>query len=94
MEYDNAFITRKLAQLKETGLVKMVQIRTGNDSHVCASCRELANKIISIDDALEKELLPNHNCTNETCRCWFVPITDYPMFVDEIEKILQDRTGE
>ena len=87
-------ISRKLAQLKATALVKFVMIRTGNDNHVCASCKELENKIVSIDDALEKGLVPNHACTSDKCRCWFVPITDKKLFVDEIEKILRSRTGE
>ena len=90
MEYDNAFVIRRLAQLKATGLVKMVQIRTGNDKHVCASCKELENRIISIDDALEKGLIPNQACTSEKCRCWFVPITDTKLLGDAIDKILYD----
>lgn len=56
--------------------IKKVKVTNANDSLICANCRKLENKVISINQALKEMPIPN-NCEKKTgCRCWYSPIFD------------------
>jgi hypothetical protein len=57
----------ELEEFRRIDLYESYEIRTCNDEHVCAACRELAAKKYKLSDVPE---LPYEQCTNEKgCRC-------------------------
>jgi predicted nucleic-acid-binding Zn-ribbon protein len=65
---------------KETFVVKQVEVITaGEDS--CEHCRKLEGKKFTIQEALEQNILPCKECTNDAnkkgvgwCRCCYAPV--------------------
>ena len=75
-------IKYELLHLKGTGIIKKVKII--NDDKSCPLCRELNNKILDIDEALEIMPIPLKECTFKLfdmnrgfCRCMYVPIVEF-----------------
>lgn len=68
----------ELMKFKQDGFVKKVRILTaGKDS--CEACRQLENKVFTIEEALEKMPIPCKECTHKLydekrgfCRCCYV----------------------
>jgi hypothetical protein len=57
-----------MEQIRESDLIKLCEIRTCNDEHVCEACRELTATHYEPSEVPE---LPYEKCTSETgCRCW------------------------
>ena len=86
-EGKNHLVTReeghrcKLLGLKALGIQK-VRVMTCQDGRVCAECRELEGQEFSVEEALEKMLLPGRTCEDAKeknqyggrCRCLYSPI--------------------
>lgn len=54
--------------------VTHVSVLSQRDGNVCGACEKLDRKgDIPIDEAIEKEILPHSDCTNEFCRCTYLP---------------------
>jgi len=85
------YITEAMKQtlngLKNNGLIRNVRILCVNDDHVCDSCRELHNKVMSIEDALATLPIPT-KCTNDMCRCYYQHIVSEDAFREELRKSL------
>lgn len=68
----------ELMKFKQDGFIKKVRILTaGEDS--CEACRQLENKVFTIEEALEKMPIPCKECTHKLhdekrgfCRCCYV----------------------
>jgi len=72
----------ELMKFKQEGFIKKVRILTaGEDS--CEACQRLGNKVITIEEALEKIPIPCKDCTRKLydekrgfCRCCYVAEID------------------
>jgi hypothetical protein len=51
-----------------------VAVLSQRDGNVCESCENLDKKgLIPIKEAIENQILPHKNCTNDFCRCTYLP---------------------
>lgn len=67
----------ELLDLKKSGVISRVRVQTANDSFVCAQCRALAEKVFTVEQALNDMPIPNA-CENENgCRCWYSSVVDF-----------------
>lgn len=53
-----------------------VSVLSHRDGNNCESCQEMDKTMneIPIQEAIEKQLLPNKDCSNEICRCTYLPL--------------------
>ena len=72
-----------LMEYKKGNIVTKVEVVTAGEQS-CVGCSKLANKFFTIDEALEKEILPCKECTFEAnekgigwCRCCYAPHIDF-----------------
>lgn len=61
-----------LQSYKKSGVVIGVEIFCCGDES-CAACREISGKRFNLNNAPR---LPNEKCTNDSCRCTYIPIVD------------------
>jgi len=62
-----------LQNYRKSGVVIGVEILCCEDNRTCAACREISKKRFNLNDVPS---LPNEKCTNEFCRCTYIPIVD------------------
>jgi hypothetical protein len=87
--YDQAMLLKEegrdsfpvLEQSLKSGLYKeenfdQVQIQVGVNS--CDTCKSLSNKVYTVEEAVQTSPLPVSGCSNESCRCIYVPIWSEP----------------
>jgi hypothetical protein len=72
-----------LMRYKESDVVNKVEVLTAGEES-CEGCKKLANKIFTIQEALEKNILPCKECSFKRnsndigwCRCCYAPHLDY-----------------
>jgi hypothetical protein len=63
-----------LKKNKEWGF-KLVKAYFNNP--VCKACTPLNEKIFKIDELIDSDTIPNKNCENKYCDCFFESVTDY-----------------
>lgn len=70
----------KVAKFKKRN-IKKVKITNFSDS--CSHCKEISNKVISIDEAIKQMPIPCKKCSykiydrkNNFCRCDYQPVVD------------------
>lgn len=56
--------------------IRKVQIFTANDDHVCPACQQLAEKIFTIQEALQTMPIPTRCSSQDGCRCRYAPVID------------------
>ena len=66
-----------LQDLQDSG-VWGVKVLSERDDQVCEACREADGTIYPIEDALETKPLPHPACTNDECRCVYLPVKHKP----------------
>lgn len=62
---------RALQGYKMSGVVVGVEVLCGKDERTCAACKKLSMQKFTLDAAPK---LPYDKCTNDYCRCAYVPI--------------------
>jgi len=80
----NAAHYYQLKEYQQREVIKRVQILSApKNSNSCQSCKEINGKIFTLEQALQHEPLPYHNCTNDYfqngfswCRCIYLPLVD------------------
>lgn len=77
LEREDLTSTAHLQDLKASGVwgVKVVSAR---DDRVCDACRDADGSTYAMEDALQAEPLPHPACTNEACRCVYLPVKHEP----------------
>ncbi|WP_259121994.1 hypothetical protein [Salinibacter ruber] len=53
-----------------------VMVLSQRDEHVCGACLDHDGTVYTVDEKQEKKPIPHDGCTNETCRCSYLPIPD------------------
>lgn len=67
----------KILDLKNGDLFTGIRIKNKEDDFVCDVCKNLNNKVFTLDKAYKDIPLPVDNCKNKQCRCWPDVITKY-----------------
>ncbi|MCW4020829.1 MAG: hypothetical protein NWF14_06350 [Candidatus Bathyarchaeota archaeon] len=65
---------RTLMAYKKSGVAKNVEIWAAMDERTCNACREWNGKRISLDRAMQGDILPIKDCTSDWCRCTYAPV--------------------
>lgn len=64
-----------LKRYAESEVVNKVQILADAESS-CADCKKYDRTILSIEEAIQQNILPIRTCTHKyKCRCVYLPIT-------------------
>ena len=74
--YIAELLKARLMHFKQDGVIDAVKIKTCNDDLVCQACRSLANKVYSLDAALEQMPIPTLCQSERGCRCWYVGVIE------------------
>ena len=64
----------ELRALKKDGFYRTVQVLVHDDDATCATCRELADKIFPLDEALAQMPIPAICQSKHGCRCTYLPV--------------------
>jgi hypothetical protein len=64
----------ELQALRQDGYYEGVQIVTSNSGKVCSACRALADRILTLDEALAQMPIPDGCHAEGGCRCMYLPI--------------------
>lgn len=67
------FQTEELNRIAGSGVVESVEILATSDS--CGTCKKLNGKVLSIQEARQKNPIPVEECTHKYgCRCTYLPV--------------------
>lgn len=88
--YTTEVLKQTLVGYRDKEFIGSVRIYTANDNQVCESCRNLHDKVFSIEEALETLPIPTM-CTNDICRCYYQPIVSEESLEEALRKILPDN---